>query len=183
MKKLLMLVIIIVVGVTVFLSGCNRDGPNSNNPKDEESYYEYGFMEMCSNGNNYFLVKSVEISSSYTEDNETNISRGCYAVFGVETNLSESDFRNSSNMVELRLSPNKVCKLNFLMLDLKNEKLVYEVSYEDSFDISQLYNLKISNSDKAEEYPFLGIFLDCFNVYCTIDGIQYCGRCTLLNLE
>ena len=63
------------------------------------------------------------------------------------------------------------------------EKLVYEVLSEDSFDISQLYNLKISNSDKTEEYPFLGIFLDCFNVYCTIDGIQYCGRCTLLNLE
>lgn len=77
MKKLLILVIGIVC-MTVFLSGCKRDGPNLNNPRDEESYYEYGFME---------------------------------------------------------------------------------------------------------EYPFLGIFLDCFNVYCTIDGIQYCGRCTLLNLE
>lgn len=182
MKKLLILVIGIVC-MTVFLSGCKRDGPNLNNPRDEESYYEYGFMEMCSNGNNYFLIKSMEISSAYTEDNETNISRDCYAIFGVETNLSESDFRNSSNMVELRLSSNKVYKLNFLMLDLKNEKLVYEVLSEDSFDISQLYNLKISNSDKTEEYPFLGIFLDCFNVYCTIDGIQYCGRCTLLNLE
>lgn len=183
MKKKMLLFWLIGIMCMITLTGCNNGNSGLNNPSDIESYYQYGFMEKCLNSSGYLQIDSIEISPTYTIANESTYNNGYYVALGIQTNLTENDFLNSNNLVELRVSSNKSFNLNFTMYDLENEKLVYQIPMEDSFDYSQLCNLRVSETNKVNEYPFLGVFIDCFNQYCTIDGIQYCGRCIILRLK
>ena len=161
--------------------GCNTAETKSYIQHSVELYYEYGIREKCANDSNYFMINAIEIVPSY--DGETTDSNACYVVLGVETDLLESNFSDSNNMIELRFSSNQVFNLNYVMYDAENGKLVYEIVCEETFDYSQIYNLAVSNSNEKYEYPFLSVLLDCFNGYCTVDEIQYCGKYIIIYFE
>ena len=181
MKKSV-IISLLIVGIICVLSACsNEEPPDLNDTGTPESYFEYGFNEECSDDTKHIKVESFEISTSYDIDEITTNGSGYYVVLGVTTNLTENDFSNQDNLLELWLSPSQMTTLSFVLWDIENEKLVYEINQNASFDYSQLSSLKISNS--GEQFPSLNLFFDVFDEYCSIEGTQYCGRCIVLSLE
>ena len=189
-KRSLILLLILVI-ITIF-SGCIfNNNPNSNNNGEPEhitgypeSYFIYGHMEKCSNGDKYITVESFEVSSAYENDTIILNDAGCYIVMSVSSNLTSDDFSNQANLIELWLSPQERLLLNFVLWDVDNGRLVYEVPKNESKDYSKILNLKISTSENSNDYyPFLNIIYDVFKEYCVVEGTQYCGKYIMLKLE
>lgn len=181
MKKSIV-ILLLIVGIICILSACsNEEPPDLNNTGAPESYFEYGFNEECLDGTKHIKIESFEISTAYNTNEITTNGSGYYVVLGVTTNLTENDFSNPDNVLELWLSPSQMTNLSFVSWDIENGKLVYEIPQNSSFDYSQLSSLKIS--DSGEQFPSLTLIFDVFAKYCTIDDVQYCGRLIRLNLE
>ncbi len=181
MKKRIV-ILLLIVGIICILSACsNEEPPDLNDTGAPESYFVYGFNEECSDGTKHIKVESFEISTSYNANEITTNGSGYYVVLEVTTNLTENDFSNQDNVLELWLSPSQMTNLSFVSWDIENGKLVYEIPQNSSFDYSQLSSLKIS--DSGEQFSSLNLIFDVFDKYCTIDDIQYCGRIIELNLE
>ncbi len=179
-KYILIIMLITIMGTVLF--GCKNDKSSQlNDTGDPESYFEYGFMEECTDGTKYIKVESFEVSTEYKINQNTVDGSGYYIVLGVDTNLSEADFSNKDNLSELMISSNQLEKLSFALWDADNGKLVYEIEKKDSLDYLQLQGLRISDSD--EEFPFLFLLFNLFDKYCVVDDEQYCGKCIVLNLK
>lgn len=163
-------------------SGCdnNTTPSDSDNTGAPETYYEYGFMEECSNGTKYIKIESFDVSDNYDNVVESN-NVHYYVILGVNTNLSDDDFSNENNLLELWLSPQERLVLNFVSWDVNTEKLVYEIPQNEVLDHSELLNLGISDSE--EHYPFLYMLFNVFDNYCIVEDTQYCGQGILLRLE
>ena len=169
------------MGILSIMFGCEENPNPPHTTGDPESIYVYGFLEECSDGTNTFSIKSVEISSSYSANNTKFANSGYYVIIGVDTNLSEGDLSNLNNTAELGLAGDKFVKLKFLACEFENKKLIYEIPHIENVDYEKLCDLQISTENA--EFPFLSVSLDYFNRYCTIDGIQYAGRCFVLRLK
>ena len=174
----------LIIFVVSLLSACNfKELPNLNdlnNTGDPESYFEYGFMDECSDGTKYLKIESFEISTlnSISEHSTNNT---FFVVLGVTTNLTENDFSNHNNLVELWVSPSQMVNLRFKSFDAENKKLVYEIPESDTLDYTTLPNLNISDSNDA--FSNLSIILDVYNTYCVVNDMQYCGRLIKIPLE
>ena len=180
MKKIAIL--LFIVGIMSIFTACNNETPpDLNNTGAPESYFEYGFNEECSNGTKYIKIESFEVSTTYDNYEVTTNDEGHYVILGVTTNLTENNFSDQENLLELWLSPSQLVNLNFVLYDSENKKLVYEVPQNDSLDYTKILSLKVSNSE--EYFPCLNLLFNVFDEYCTIDNIQYCGRIIELNLE
>lgn len=182
MRKYIFIIMLITIMGTVLFGCKNNKSPQLNDTGKPESYFEYGFMEECTDGTKYIKVESFEVSTEYkTNQNTTEDSGYYYVILGVDTNLSEADFSDKGNLSEIMISSNQLEKLSFVLWDADNGKLVYKIEKKDSLDYLQLQKLKISESDG--EFPFLFLLFDLFDKYCVVDDGQYCGKCIVLNLE
>ena len=175
------LILIFTMMVMMLFSGCNdNDSPVSDNTGGPETYYEYGFMEECSNGTKYIKIESFDVSDNHSSAAVSDAVH-YYVVLKINTNLSNDDFSNDDNLLELWLSPQERLVLNFISWDVDTKKLVYEIPQNESLDYSELLNLEISNSE--EQYPFLYLLFNVFDNYCVVDNTQYCGQGILLRLN
>ena len=142
--------------------------------------YVCGFMQKCTNGDKYLTVTYFEILTEYdAADIETDGS-GYFAIIGVDTNLSESDFSSSGNSVGIHFI-NQAISLDFVSFDPEKGEVVYEVPQKTYFDYySELPKLKLG----GHQYSNLQLFMDMdvFAKLCIINGVQYSGKYILLYL-
>lgn len=177
-KRFLCFFLTIVTIIT--FSGCDSSEPEKENCHYGETYI-CGFMEECSNGTKYIKVNSFEVSTVYEYDDI--LTEGYYVILGVETNFEESDFIDENSFVCLRDGTSNI-KLNYIMWDVDNEKLVYEIPQHLDINYSHILNLKISNAVPDEHSITLSLDYDVYAYdLFRIDGVQYAGRVIELYLE
>ena len=185
MKKISLLLVLTIFLVTAFSACFNgNDGPTDPHVVlDPESYFCYGFMEECSNGFERIRIESFEIVNG-CEQIADSYDDGYYVILGVSTNMTQSDFSNQGNLVELWLSPplNRLV-LSFVSWDAEMGKLIYKIPVSETVDYPELLNLRISDSPQDYQSPFLNLHFNVFDRYITIGDTQYVGQMISLKLE
>ena len=185
MKKISLFLILTIFVATAFSACFNgNDGPTGPHVVlDPESYFCYGFMEECSNGFERIRIESFEIVNGY-EQIADSYDDGYYVILGVSTNMTQSDFSNQGNLVELSLSPpQKSLVLSFVSWDAEMGKLIYKIPVSETVDYPELLNLKISDSSQDYLYPCLDLNFYIFDSLITIENTQYAGQIISLKLE
>ena len=184
MKKISLLLVLTIFLVTAF-SACfnSNDGPTDPHVVlDPESPFYYGFMEECSNGSHRIRIESFEIVNG-CEQIADSYDDGYYVILGVSTNMTQSDFSQQGNLVELWLSPQKGLDLSFFSWDAEMGKLIYKIPVSETVDYPELLNLRISDSPQDYQSPFLNLHFNVFERYITIGDTQYVGQMISLKLE
>ena len=184
MKKISLLLVLTIFLVTAFSACINgNDGPTGPHVVlDPESYFCYGFMEECSNGFERIRIESFEIVNG-CEQIADSYDDGYYVILGVSTNMTQSDFSNQGNLVELSLSPQKSLVLNFVSWDAEMGKLIYKIPVSETVDYPELLNLRISDLPQDYLSPLLNLHFNVFDRYITIGDTQYVGQMISLKLE
>ena len=184
MKKISLLLVLTIFLVTAFSACFNgNDGPTGPHVVlDPESYFCYGFMEECSNGSHRIRIESFEIVNG-CEQIADSYDDGYYVILGVSTNMTQSDFSQQGNLVELWLSPQKGLDLSFVSWDAEMGKLIYKIPVSETVDYPELLNLRISDSPQDYQFPFLDLHFNVFERYITIGDTHYVGQMISLKLE
>ena len=184
MKKISLLLVLTIFLVTAF-SACINDNdelPDLKIHGDPPSSFYYGFMEECSNGFHRIRIESFEVVKG-CEQIADSYDDGYYVILGVSTNMTQSDFSNQGNSVELWLSPPKSLDLSFVSWDAEMGKLIYKIPVSETVDYSELLNLKISDSSQDYLYPCLDLKFYIFDRLITIGDARYAGQIISLKLE
>ena len=184
MKKISLLLVLTIFLVTAF-SACINDNdelPDLKIHGDPPSSFYYGFMEECSNGFHRIRIESFEVVKG-CEQIADSYDDGYYVILGVSTNMTQSDFSNQGNSVELWLSPPKSLDLSFVSWDAEMGKLIYKIPVSETVDYSELLNLRISDLPQDYLCPFLNLHFNVFDRYITIGDTQYLGQIISLKLE
>ena len=184
MKKISLFLILTIFVATAF-SACfngNDELPDLKIPDVLPSPFYYGFMEECSNGFHRIRIESFEIVNG-CEQIADSYDDGYYVILGVSTNMTQSDFSNQGNSVELWLSPPKSLDLSFVSWDAEMGKLIYKIPVSETVDYSELLNLRISDLPQDYLCPFLNLHFNVFDRYITIGDTQYLGQIISLKLE
>ena len=184
MKKISLLLVLTIFLVTAFSACFNgNDGPTDPHVVlDPESYFCYGFMEECSNGSHRIRIESFEVVKG-CEQIADSYDDGYYVILGVSTNMTQSDFSQQGNLVELWLSPQKGVDLSFVSWDAEMGKLIYKIPVSETVDYPELLNLRISDLPQDYQFPFLNLHFNVFDGYITIGDTQYLGQIISLKLE
>ena len=184
MKKISLLLVLTIFLVTAFSACFNgNDGPTDPHVVlDPESYFCYGFMEECSNGFERIRIESFEIVNG-CEQIADSYDDGYYVILGVSTNMTQSDFSNQDNLVQLWFSPQKGLDLSFVSWDAEMGKLIYKIPASETVDYPELLNLRISDSPQDYLFPLLNLHFNVFDRYITIGDTQYVGQMISLKLE
>lgn len=178
-RLLPLIVFVMVCTVMVAFYGCGvKDETEENGTGAPEVYYEYGLDEECSNADGYFKISSINISDSFDEDSVTD--GEYYVIVDFRTNLTNYTLSQSDNNAELCLSEGISLNLEFFLWDYEGCKLILKVPIVESVDYERLCKTEVSD---GLSYPYLGIFLKCFDEYCVVDGEQYVGKCFVLHLS
>ena len=184
MKKISLFLILTIFVATAF-SACingNDELPDLKIHGDPPSPFYYGFMEECSNGSQRIRIESFEVVKG-CEQIADSYDDGYYVILGVSTNMTQSDFSNQGNSVELWLSPPKSLDLSFVSWDAEMGKLIYKIPVSETVDYPELLNLKISDSSQDYLYPCLDLKFYIFDRLITIGDTQYAGQIISLKLE
>lgn len=184
MKKISLLLVLTIFLVTAF-SACingNDELPDLKIPTVLPPPFYYGFMEECSNGFERIRIESFEIVNG-CEQIADSYDDGYYVILGVSTNMTQSDFSQQGNLVELWLSPQKGLDLSFVSWDAEMGKLIYKIPVSETVDYPELLNLRISDSPQDYQFPFLNLHFNVFDGYITIGDTQYLGQIISLKLE
>ena len=185
MKKISLFLILTIFVATAF-SACingNDELPDLKIHGDPPSSFYYGFMEECSNGFHRIRIESFEVVKG-CEQIADSYDDGYYVILGVSTNMTQSDFSNQGNLVELWLSsPPKRLALSFVSWDAEMGKLIYKIPVSETVDYSELLNLRISDLPQDYQFPFLNLHFNVFDRYITIGDTQYLGQIISLKLE
>ena len=184
MKKISLFLILTIFVATAF-SACINDNdelPDLKIHRDPPSSFYYGFMEECSNGFHRIRIESFEVVKG-CEQIADSYDDGYYVILGVSTNMTQSDFSQQGNLVELWLSPQKGLDLSFVSWDAEMGKLIYKIPVSETVDYPELLNLRISDSPQDYQSPFLDLHFNVFDKYITIGDTQYLGQIISLKLE
>ena len=184
MKKISLFLILTIFVATAF-SACfngNDELLDLQIPDVLPDPFYYGFMEECSNGSQRIRIESFEVVKG-CEQIADSYDDGYYVILGVSTNMTQSDFSNQGNSVELWLSPPKSLDLSFVSWDAEMGKLIYKIPVSETVDYSELLNLRISDLPQDYLCPFLNLHFNVFDRYITIGGTQYVGQMISLKLE
>lgn len=122
MKKIYYLLLFIVV---FFMVCCKEKRPIST--IDDPIYYAYKNNETYERYGKKFVINSCEIIKC-DDDISENSTIKYNIILGVDTNLIESDFSNSSNNYELEYLSKTSIDLYFSDFDSINNKLILEYS-------------------------------------------------------
>ena len=184
MKKISLFLILTIFVATAFSACFNgNDGPTGPHVVlDPESPFYYGFMEECSNGFHRIRIESFEVVKG-CEQIADSYDDGYYVILGVSTNMTQSDFSQQGNLVELWLSPQKGLDLSFVSWDAEMGKLIYKIPVSETVDYPELLNLRISDLPQDYLPPFLNLHFNVFDGYITIGDTQYLGQIISLKLE
>ena len=184
MKKISLLLVLTIFLVTAFSACFNgNDGPTGPHVVlDPESPFYYGFMEECSNGFHRIRIESFEVVKG-CEQITDSYDDGYYVILGVSTNMTQSDFSNQDNLVQLWFSPQKGLDLSFVSWDAEMGKLIYKIPVSETVDYPELLNLKISDSSQDYLYPYLDLKFYIFDRLITIGDTRYAGQIISLKLE
>lgn len=186
MKKLLILFLIATFAISLFGCGVPEDDPGFS--VVDPVYYprEYGFNEMCSNGDQYIKVTSFEISSTLEDSIPHNEEgSGHYVILGVNTNFSEDEISNPDNYhIFWPEEGLQGVRLIYSSFDDKEGKLFLEIPKREDLDYEKYCTLK-NDEDRAKsdfqqgEYKPLCIILQfgcLLKDRFVMDSTEYHGR-------
>ena len=171
------------VGVMLMLlAGCNTEDENVPAHIDgPETRYEYGYKELCTDGDKYLQITSFKICSAEEAPIYKNEDGYIFLVLGVETNLTEEELGNAQNDVEIWMTASKAFKLRFCAWDEENGQLIYQIPINESAGEAVMYDLKPADGNAG--YPVFYLVMDCFDHICTVGDANYCGRMIVFNLQ
>lgn len=173
------LTVLLIISICAALCGCfcpKNNGVHSYTT-DLPNISSYGLFETIAENDKYITATSFEISSSYETGDITTNGSGYFIIIGVDTNMVDDDFRPSSHSGVI-FDP-EGAKLNFVLLDRENGKLVYEIEENEKFDYSILKELKISDSKQNDFY--IEIWMQPFKI--KHNNAYYFNKIFRFNLE